>query len=532
MKRILINGTQKEEVRVAMVDGSYLYDLDIEIADAKQKKSNIYKGTITHVEKSLEAVFVEYGSERHGFLPFKDINPSINRNEIKKGMELLVQISKEERGNKGAALNNYISLAGRLLVLMPNNPRGGGISRHVDQDERQEMKEVIHQLNIPEQMSIILRTAGLKKTAQELQYELDRLTLVWKEIEQKFSEHKAPCLLYQDNDVLTRTIRDYLRDEIDEIIIDDEDIFKSAKEITKAISPEQLKKIKYYSDAKITLFNRYQIENQIETAFMREVKLSSGAVIVLDHTEAMTAVDINSGQAKKGRNIEETALNINMEAAEEIARQLRIRDMGGLVVIDFIDMHYEQNRHKVENKLKEAVSLDRAKVQLGKISQFGLLEMSRQRIRPSLIDSSLSVCPRCNGQGKIRDIESLALSILRNIEEDALKQNTKQIQASVPIKIATFLLNEKRTAIADIEEDTKVQIIIIPNPYMEVPEYELIRIKNQESADKTPESYDLIPKLKTSKQESKTKSKKIEVALVKNSSLKSKFSFLRFLGIK
>ena len=455
MKRMLFNATQPEELRVAMVDGQRLYDLDIETAGREQKKANIYKGRITRIEPSLEAAFVDYGSERHGFLPLKEISRSyfkpgvklgggrVNiKDVLKEGTEVIIQVDKEERGNKGAALTTFISLAGRYLVLMPNNPRAGGVSRRIVGDERNLIRDALAALEIPEDMGLIVRTAGVGKNPEELQWDLDYLLQLWEAIDKASKERSSPFLIYQESNVIIRAIRDYLRKDIAEILIDDKETHKKASEFMELVMPHNLNKIKFYDD-KVPLFTRYQIESQIETAFQREVRLPSGGAVVIDHTEALISIDINSSRATKGSDIEDTALNTNREAAEEIARQLRLRDLGGLVVIDFIDMYASRNQREVENTLKEALKMDRARVQIGRISRFGLLEMSRQRLRPSLGESVQIVCPRCEGHGTIRSIESLALSILRIIEEDSMKEQTARIVAQVPVNVATFLLNEK-----------------------------------------------------------------------------------------
>lgn len=501
MKRMLFNATQPEELRVALVDGQRLYDLDIESSTRKQKKSNIYKGRITRIEPSLEAAFVDYGAERHGFLPLKEISrsyfdPSVEgsgrvsiQQALREGQEVVVQVDKEERGNKGAALTTFISLAGRYLVLMPNNPRAGGVSRRIEGDDRSEIRDAMSQLDIPQDMGVIVRTAGVGKSAEELQWDLDYLVQVWQAIEQAAAERKAPFLIYQESSVVIRAIRDYLRSDINEILIDDAEVFNQAKEFMGKVMPQNLNKLKLYQD-RVPLFTRYQIESQIESAFQREVSLPSGGSIVIDHTEALISIDINSARATKGGDIEETALNTNLEAADEIARQLRLRDLGGLVVIDFIDMGPARNQREVENRLRDALKVDRARVQVGRISRFGLLEMSRQRLRPSLGESSQIVCPRCNGQGTIRGIESLSLSILRIIEEEAMKEKTAQIKAQLPVEVATFLLNEKRAVINEIEARQKVTVLLIPNQYLQTPHYDVQRIRTDEVESDAPPSYE------------------------------------------
>ncbi|MDH5361606.1 MAG: ribonuclease E, partial [Gammaproteobacteria bacterium] len=491
MKRMLFNATQQEELRVALVDGQSLYDLDIETSAREQKKSNIYKGKITRIEPSLEAAFVDYGAERHGFLPLKEISRSyfnadastggrVNIKEVlKEGIEVLVQVDKEERGNKGAALTTFISLAGRYLVLMPNNPRAGGVSRRIEGDDRSEIRDAMNQLQLPEDMGMIVRTAGVGRAVEELQWDLDYLLNLWGSIQGAANERPAPFLVYQESNVIIRAIRDYMGNDINEVLIDEEAIYEKAREFVRQVMPNNLSKIKLYQDP-VPLFTRYQIESQIESAFRRDVSLPSGGSIVIDHTEALLSIDINSARATKGSDIEETALNTNLEAADEIARQLRLRDLGGLIVIDFIDMTPVRNQREVENRLREALKMDRARVQIGRISRFGLLEMSRQRLRPSLGESSQIVCPRCNGQGMIRGIESLALSILRVIEEEAMKEKTGRIQAQLPVEVATFLLNEKRQMINAIEERQKIQVLIIPNLHMETPHYEVVRVRSDE----------------------------------------------------
>ncbi|TDO96886.1 ribonuclease E [Marinomonas balearica] len=489
MIRMLINATQQEELRVALVDGQRLYDLDIESGSREQKKANIYKGKITRIEPSLEAAFVDYGAERHGFLPLKEISKtyfskkshSDGRLNIKdvltEGQEVIVQVDKEERGNKGAALTTFVSLAGRYLVLMPNNPRAGGISRRIDGDDRTQLKEAMSGLSTPENGGLIVRTAGVGRSTEELQWDLDYLDTLWNSITKAASEKPAPFLIYQESNIVIRAIRDYLRDDIGEVLIDEKGAYQDAINFVMQVMPQFKSRIKLYSDT-TPLFNRFQIETQIETAFQREVRLPSGGSIVIDPTEALVSIDINSARATKGGDIEETALQTNVEAADEIARQLRLRDIGGLVVIDFIDMTPLKNQKEVENRMKLALEADRARVQLGRISRFGLLEMSRQRLRPSLGETSGIVCPRCNGQGFIRDVESLALSVLRLIEEECAKERTAQIRAILPVSVATFLLNEKRTNIAKIEKRNDVHIILVPNPHMETPHFKVERIRD------------------------------------------------------
>lgn len=494
MKRMLINATQPEELRVALVDGQRLYDLDIEAAGRKQKKSNIYKGRIVRIEPSLEAAFVDYGANRHGFLPFKDIARSLFKpksgdggrgritikDELEVGQEYIVQVEKEERGNKGAALTTFISLAGRFLVLMPNNPRAGGVSRQIEGSDRSEAREAMSVLDIPQGMGLILRTAGVGKHSDELQWDLDYLLHLWDALKKAAKEKGAPFLIYHESDLVIRAIRDYLRKDISEIWLDDPEVYHRARDFMQQVMPNNLPKLKLYKDND-PLFNRYQIEGQIETAFSREVNLPAGGSVIIDHTEALTSIDINSARATAGEDIEETALNTNLEAAEEIGRQLRLRDLGGLIVIDFIDMMNSRNQREVENQLKETLKIDRARVQIGRISRFGLLEMSRQRLRPSLGESSHIPCPRCDGQGTIRNVESLALVVLRIIEEEALKELTAKIIAQLPVDTATFLLNEKRQMLREIEKRVDVEIIVIPNPNMETPQYQVQRVRLTEA---------------------------------------------------
>jgi len=495
MKRMLINATQAEELRVALVEGQKLYDFDIEVPSKEQKKSNIYKGIITRVEPSLEAAFVSYGADKHGFLPFKEISPSFRtptesgqtgrstiKDQIKEGQEIVVQIEKEERGNKGAALTTYISLAGTYLVLMPNNPKAGGISRRIEGDTRSELREVMTGLQVPDEMGIIIRTAGCGKNLEELQWDLDYLLQLWQAIERTSAEQSAPFLIFQESNVIIRALRDHLRNDIEEILIDQADSFKLVQSFLKQVMPHFLPRAKLYEDA-VPLFSRYQIESQIEQAYKRDVALPSGGSIVIDYTEALTSIDINSARSTKGGDIEETALNTNLEAADEIALQLRLRDLGGLFVIDFIDMMANKNQRAVENRLRDALKIDRARIQTSRISRFGLLEMSRQRLRPSLGESTQLTCPRCKGQGSIRNVESVALSVLRIIEEEAMKKGTEKVIAHLPIECATFLLNEKRAGIDQIENRLHVRIIILPSRHLETPAYDIERIKGKEGDD-------------------------------------------------
>lgn len=496
MKRMLINATQPEEVRVALVDGQWLYDLDIENHHREQKKANIYKGKITRIEPSLEAAFVEYGAERHGFLPLKEIAREYFTKQpkdiegrfkikdvLKEGTEVIVQVDKEERGNKGAALTTFISLAGRYMVLMPNNPRGGGISRRIEGQERSELREALSQIDVPKGTSVIVRTAGIGRSAEELQGDLDYLMRIWESIQEASQKTKAPEFLFQESNVIVRAIRDYLRVDIGEVIVDNKETYDLASAFVQQFLPDYHSKVKLYQDPTTPLFNRYQIEGQIETAFEREVKLPSGGSIVIDVTEALISIDINSARATKGGDIEETALQTNLEAADEIARQLRLRDMGGLVVIDFIDMQPVRNQRAVEQRMNDALEMDRARVQVGRISRFGLLEMSRQRLRPSLGETTSKVCPRCSGQGTIRSTKSISLSILRLVGEEAQKDRSAEIRAITPVKVATYLLNEKRRAIANIEKVSGARIVIVPNEDMVTPHYEVQRLRDDSTED-------------------------------------------------
>jgi len=503
MKRILVNATQQEELRVAMVDGQRLYDLDIEVPSQEQKKANIYKGIITRIEPSLEAAFVNYGVERHGFLPFKEISklyfkesstPPGERPPIKdlieEGQQLIVQVEREERGNKGAALTTFISLAGRYLVLMPNNPRAGGVSRRIEGEDRKEVREALSQVKIPDGMGAIVRTAGVGRTSDELSWDISYLEKVWKAIKNAAAQKDEPFLIYQESNAIIRALRDHFRDDINEIIIDDANAHKDAYHFLEQVMPNDLRKLKHYED-RVPLFNRYQIEAQIESAFQREVSLPSGGAIVIDHTEALLSIDINSARATKGNDIEQTALQTNLEAADEIARQLRLRDLGGLIVVDFIDMLANKNQREVENRLRDAVEVDRARIQLGRISRFGLLEMSRQRLRPSLGESSQIVCPRCSGHGTIRTSESLALAILRLLEEEAMKDKTGKVIARVPVDVGTFLLNEKRLPLQEIEHRHKTDLIIVPQSNLETPHFEVQRVRTDDTETEGKSSYEL-----------------------------------------
>ena len=490
MKRMLFNATQAEELRVAIVDGQKLIDLDIESAAKEQRKSNIYKGVITRIEPSLEACFVDYGAERHGFLPFKEVSrayfqPGVEAGKakineaLKEGQELIVQVDKDERGNKGAALTTYVSLAGRYLVLMPNNPRGGGVSRRVDGDERAELRETMDQLQVPNGMSLIARTAAIGRQAEELQWDLNYLLQLWSAIEGAAQQQTGAFLIYLEGSLVIRAIRDYFQPDIGEILIDTDEVFEQARAFMGTVMPGNVNRVKRYRDD-VPLFSRFQIEHQIETAFARQVNLPSGGAIVIDHTEALVAVDVNSGRATKGADIEETALKTNLEAADELARQLRLRDLGGLIVIDFIDMESAKNQREVENRLRDALRYDRARVQMGKISRFGLMELSRQRLRPALAETSYIPCPRCTGTGHIRSTESAALHILRILEEEAMKENTAAVHVQVPVDVATFLLNEKRPDIQAIELRHKVTILLIPNIHLETPAHTVTRLRHDD----------------------------------------------------
>jgi ribonuclease E len=505
MKRMLFNATQPEELRVAIVDGQKLIDLDIESAGKEQHKSNIYKAVVTRIEPSLEAVFVDYGGERHGFLPFKEISKSYFKENtdstrsriqdaINDGQELIVQVDKDERGSKGAALTTYISLAGRHLVLMPNNPSGGGVSRRIEGEDRAELREIMSQLDIPPGMSIIARTAGIGRSEEELQWDLNYLLQLWHAIEDASKNQSGAFLIYQESSLVTRAIRDYFHQEIGEILIDTESIHEQAYQFMSHVMPDNVGRIKLYSDD-VPLFSRFQIEHQIETAYSRQVTLPSGGAIVIDHTEALVSVDVNSARATRGSDIEQTALNTNIEAAEEIARQLRLRDLGGLVVIDFIDMEITRNQREVENCLLNALRYDRARVQVGKISRFGLLELSRQRLRPSLGESNYISCPRCHGTGHIRDTDSSALHILRIIQEEAMKDGTAALHAQVPVDVATYLLNEKRAEILAIEARLKVNVILIPNVHLETPNYNIDRLRHDHiKSNELQTSYQMVDK--------------------------------------
>jgi ribonuclease E len=504
MKRMLFNATQAEELRVAIVDGQKLIDLDIESASKEQRKSNIYKAVITRVEPSLEACFVDYGTDRHGFLPFKEVAREYLRGDgdgsrsrpqdaLKEGQELIVQVDKDERGNKGAALTTYISLAGRYLVLMPNNPRGGGVSRRIEGEDRNELRDTINQLEVPNGMSVIARTAGIGRSLEELQWDLNYLMQLWQAIDGAAKTQSGAFLIYQESSLVIRAIRDYFHPDIGELLIDTESIFEQAQQFMSHVMPANVNRVKLYKDD-VPLFSRFQIEHQIETAYARQVPLPAGGAIVIDHTEAMVSIDVNSARATRAGDIETTAFHTNLEAAEEIARQLRLRDLGGLIVIDFIDMESAKNQREVENRLKEALKYDRARVQLGKISRFGLMELSRQRLRPALAESAYIPCPRCHGIGHIRGTESTALHILRILQEEAMKDNTAQVVAQVPVDVATFLLNEKRPEIHGIETRFKVNVLLVPNTYLETPNYKVQRLRHDDlnQAEPLPASFDLV----------------------------------------
>jgi len=502
MKRLLVNATQQEELRVALVDGQKLYDLSIDISSREQKKANIYKARIARIEPSLEAVFVDYGSERHGFLPLKEISkeffrdgqPQGNRGIreiLSEGQEIVVQVEKEERGNKGAALTTFISLAGRFLVLMPNSPRAGGVSRRIEGEDRDQMRDIMAQLNIPEGMGAIIRTAGVGRSAEELQWDMDNLRTQWEAIAGGIQSRPAPFLVYQESDAVTRAMRDYLGDDVGEILVDDTAAFQKAQEyMQRFMPPEAQRRLRQHTED-TPLFTRFQIESQIESAYAHQVQLPSGGSLVIDHTEALVSIDINSARSTRGSDIEATAFNTNLEAADEIARQLRIRDIGGLIVIDFIDMESTKNQRDVEDRLRDAMKADRARIQIGRLSRFGLLEMSRQRLRPSLSESSHLTCPRCNGIGSIRSVESLALSILRLTGEEARKERTARLVLIVPVPVATYLMNEKRATLRSIEEKCSIELILVPNENIDTPEFSIRRVRAEELglAENTQSSY-------------------------------------------
>jgi len=505
VKRMLFNATQQEELRVAIVDGQKLVDLDIESASREQRKSNIYKGIITRIEPSLEAAFVDYGEERHGFLPFKEVSRSYFKegvdvgrariqDALREGQELIVQVEKDERGTKGAALTTFISLAGRYLVLMPNNPRGGGVSRRVEGEDRNELRDTLDQLQLPEGMSVIARTAAIGRSLEELNWDLNYLLQLWAAVESASQDQsKKPFLIYLESSLVIRAIRDYFQPDIGEILIDTDEIYEQAKSFMQTVMPGNVGKVKLYRDD-IPLFSRFQIEHQIESAYSRQVALPSGGAIVIDHTEALVAIDVNSARATRGGDIEETAFRTNLEAAEEVARQLRLRDLGGLIVIDFIDMESQRNQREVENRLRDSLRYDRARVQIGKISRFGLMELSRQRLQASLEETAHISCPRCSGTGFIRGTESTALHVLRIIQEEAMKENTGAVHAQVPVDVSSFLLNEKRAEIQKLEARLKVNIVLVPNPHLETPHYKVQRLKHDElnQMDHVPASYELV----------------------------------------
>src|ERR1043166_653895 len=505
VKRMLFNATQQEEMRVAIVDGQKLVDLDIESASREQRKSNIYKGIIPRTEPSLEAAFVDYGEERHGFLPFKEVARSYFKegvdvgrariqDALREGQEIIVQVEKDERGTKGAALTTFISLAGRYLVLMPNNPRGGGVSRRVEGEDRNELRDTLDQLQLPDGMSVIARTAAIGRGVEELTWDLNYLMQLWGAVEgASRDQSKKPFLIYLESSLVIRAIRDYFQPDIGEILIDTEEIFEQAKAFMQTVMPGNVNKVKFYRDD-VPLFSRFQIEHQIESAYSRQVALPAGGAIVIDHTEALVAIDVNSARATRGGDIEETAYRTNVEAADEVARQLRLRDLGGLIVIDFIDMESQKNQREVENRLRDALRYDRARVQMGKISRFGLMEFSRQRLQTSLGETSHIACPRCHGTGHIRSVESSALHILRILQEEAMKENTAAVHAQVPVDVATFLLNEKRADIHAIEARMKVNVVLIPNVHLETPNYNVTRIRHDEANEMgtVPVSYKMV----------------------------------------
>src|ERR1700727_2803901 len=506
MKRMLVNATQEEELRVALVDGQKLFDLSIELPSREQKKANVYKGRISRVEPSLEACFVDYGAQRHGFLPLKEVsrdyfrgNPQGGRMNIREllteGQEVMVQVEKEERGNKGAALTTFISLAGRFLVLMPNNPRAGGVSRRIEGEDRDQMREAMSQLQIPDGMGAIIRTAGVGRNVEELQWDLDNLRTQWDQIAAAEKERPAPFLVYRESDAVTRAMRDYLSDDVGEVLVDDDAAFAKAQEYMQRFMPaEAQRRLKMYTDD-IPLFTRFQIESQIESAYAHKVSLPSGGSLVIDYTEALVSIDINSARATRGGDIETTATNTNLEAADEIARQLRIRDIGGLIVIDFIDMESTKNQREVEDRLRDAMKMDRARIQIGRLSRFGLLEMSRQRLRPSLGEPSHIVCPRCVGIGSIRSVKSMALAILRLIGEHIRKDRTPSVVVQMPVDVATYLINEKRDALRALEDKSHAQMVIVPNPYIQTPEYSIRRVRDDEAqlAENPQGSYQIPP---------------------------------------
>jgi len=523
VKRMLFNATQQEELRVAIVDGQKLVDLDIESASREQRKSNIYKGIITRIEPSLEAAFIDYGEERHGFLPFKEVTRSYFKegvdvgrariqDALREGQEIIVQVEKDERGTKGAALTTFISLAGRYLVLMPNNPRGGGVSRRVEGEDRNELRDTLDQLKLPEGMSVIARTAAIGRSIEELNWDLNYLLQLWSAVEGASADtSKKPFLIYLESSLVIRAIRDYLQPDIGEILIDTEEIFEQAKSFMATVMPDNVGKVKLYRDD-VPLFSRFQIEHQIESAYSRQVALPAGGAIVIDHTEALTAIDVNSARATRGGDIEETAYRTNLEAADEVARQLRLRDLGGLIVIDFIDMESQRNQREVENRLRDALKYDRARVQIGKISRFGLMELSRQRLQASLEETAHISCPRCSGTGFIRGTESTALHVLRIVQEEAMKENTGAVHAQVPVDVSSFLLNEKRAEIQKLEARLKVNIVLVPNPHLETPHYKVQRLKHDElnAMEHVPSSYELVERPEEPKAPGAAEEEKVE----------------------
>ncbi len=503
MKRMLINAAQPEELRVALVDGQELYDLDVEVPSAEQKKGNIYKGRIARVEPSLEACFVEYGAERHGFLPLREIAPGYRKNDstpgehqsirdaLHEGQEILVQVEKEERGTKGAALTTFISLAGRYLVLKPNDPRGGGISKRLEGEDRDEIRNILSQLTLPEGMSVIVRTAGVGRSLEQISWDLDYMCHIWESIRQAGESRPAPFLIYQESNVIIRALRDHFTRDIGEVLVDEARIFDDARSFVEMVMPEQLNKLKHYED-KVPLFTRFQIESQIDAAYRRRVRLPSGGTLVFDTTEALVSIDVNSARATQGSDINETALNTNLEAAVEISRQLKLRDLGGLVVIDFIDMSPSRHQREVEQRLHQALDSDRARVQMGRLSRFGLLELSRQRLRPSLNEAVLERCPRCEGEGNIRSVESLAISVLRLIHEEAVKEHTGRVVIEVPVPVATYLMNEKRKNLTAIETHCQVAVVLVPNPHLDTPAFHIERLRGDQMDEHTTASHYLV----------------------------------------
>ncbi len=503
MKRMLINAAQPEELRVALVDGQELYDLDVEVPSAEQKKGNIYKGRISRIEPSLEACFIDYGAERHGFLPLREIAPGYRkkdsepgehqsiRDALREGQEIIVQVEKEERGTKGAALTTFISLAGRYLVLKPNDPRGGGISKRLEGEDRTEIRDILSQLPIPEGMSVIIRTAGVGHSLEQINWDLDYMRRLWESIIQAAESRPAPFLVYQESNVIIRALRDHFTNDIGEVLIDEQNIFNDARAFVEMVMPEHLNRVKHYQD-KVPLFTRFQIESQIDAAYQRRVRLPSGGTLVFDTTEALVSIDVNSARATQGSDINETAFNTNLEAASEISRQLKLRDLGGLVVIDFIDMNSNRHQREVENRLRQALDSDRARVQMGRISRFGLLELSRQRLRPSLNEAILERCPRCEGEGNIRSVESLSISLLRLIHEEAIKEKTGRVLVEAPVPVATYLMNEKRQNLFNIESQCKVAVVVVPNPHMDTPAFSIERIRNDQLSEHTTASHHVV----------------------------------------